>query len=272
MNTAIEVFDNKDIDELYQFIVATIHTSYTGYYPKEAIAHFIDYANTADILQDAASNYVIVIKDKNSIVATGSLVYSHIKRVFVKPEYQGKGLGKLIMADLESKAKANNLKLVELHSSLVAKRFYDSLNYKLLKIGKVKVDNGELLYFQRMAKSLAPDELATNYNFHNKQFDVVVNDGVDVEVTTDTVFNFYQNGALLYAEYKGGKVKYGEIFGLIDGASVQFYYSQVNIEGGTNSGSSTDEIKVLQQNKLQLIDSWAWKNKSGTGLCILQEH
>jgi GNAT superfamily N-acetyltransferase len=267
----VEIFNTRDIDELYNFIVDTIKISYFGYYPEESINHFIDYSNKPDILDDSKNNYVIVIKNANKIIATGTLRYTHIKRVFVNPDYQGKGLGKLIMQDLEEKAKANNLKLVELHSSLFAKTFYDRLNYKMFKIGNVKVDNGELLYYQRMAKRLVEKQTDTKYNFHKKQFKVVVNDGVDVEVTTETIFHFYQNEALIYAEYKGGKVKYGEIFGFIENDTVRFYYSQTNLEGGKNQGSSKDEIKILPNKKLQLLDKWEWKNKGGQGLCIMEE-
>jgi GNAT superfamily N-acetyltransferase len=268
--TVVEL-NKKDINELYNFIVDTIQISYYGYYPEEAINHFIEYSNKSDILDDAKQNYVIVVKNENKIIATGTLSYTYIKRVFVSPDFQGKGLGKLIMQDLEEKAKANNLKLVELHSSLFAKKFYDSLNYKMFKIGNVKVDNSERLYYQRMAKRLDEKQTDTKFNFHKKQFKVVINDGVDVEVTTETVFHFYQNEALIYAEYKGGKVKYGEIFGLVENETVHFYYSQTNLEGGKNQGSSTDEIKVLESGKLQLIDRWEWKNKSGEGLCIMEE-
>jgi GNAT superfamily N-acetyltransferase len=266
-----ELFNQKDIDELYAFIVDTIKISYFGYYPEEAISHFIEYSNTIDILDDAKNNYVIVIKNENKIVATGTLRYTHIKRVFVSPKYQGQGLGKLIMQDLEQKAKQNNLKLVELHSSLFAKHFYDGLNYQMFKIGNVKVANGELLYYQRMAKRLDHKQNTTTYNFHKKQFNVIKNEGVDAEVTIETIFNFYQNKELIYAEYKGGKVKYGEIFGLIENDTISFYYSQVNFEGEKSQGSSIDEIKVLENNKLQLIDRWEWKNKTGQGLCIMTE-
>jgi GNAT superfamily N-acetyltransferase len=267
----IELFNKTDIDELYNFIVYTIKVSYFGYYPEEAITHFIEYSNKHDILEDAENNYVVVIKDRSRIVATGTLKFTHIQRVFVSPHYQHKGLGKLVMNDLEEKARMNNLKLIELHSSLFAKQFYDSLNYKMFRIGKVNVENGELLYYQRMAKQLDNNKHTTNYNFHKKQFNVIMNEGINAEVTTDTIFNFYQNEELIYAEYIGGKVKYGELFGLIKKDTIQFYYSQVNYEGGKNKGSSKDEIKVLDNNKIQLIDRWEWKNKDGKGLCIMEE-
>ena len=267
----IEIFNKKDIDELYNFIVETINISYFGYYPEEAINYFIEYSNKQDILEDAGKNHVIVIKDKNIIIGTGTLKYTHIKRVFIKPTYQGKGLGGLIMNDLEEKAKNKNLKLVELHSSLFAKSFYDKLNYKMFKMKRVEVENGELLYYQRMSKRLSTYQYSNKYNIHKKNFKVVKNDGIDVEVNTETIFHFYQNDELIYAEYNGGKVKYGEIFGIIENETIYFYYSQENLVGEKNQGSSKDEIKMLENDKLQLIDKWEWKSKSGQGLCILEE-
>ena len=271
MNLETEVFNKNDIDELYNFIIETIKISYFGYYPEEAINHFIDYSNKKDILEDSENNFVIVVKKDNKIIGTGTLKYTHIKRVFVSPNYQGKGLGKLIMDTLESEAKRNNLKIVELHSSLFAKKFYDNLNYKMFKIGKVIVQNGELLYYQRMSKNLGKNQYSIKYYFDKKQFKVIKNDGIDIEVNTETIFNFHQNNELIYAEYEGGKIKYGEIFGLIENENIYFYYNQENLAGQKNQGSSKDEIILLENDKLQLIDKWEWKTKSGQGLCILEE-
>ncbi len=252
MKLVTEPFNRSDIDELYNFIVDTIQTSYVGYYPEEAITHFIEYSNKEGILEDAQDNYVIVVKDNNKIIGTGTLKYTHIQRVFVSPHYQGKGLGKLIMYDLENKAILNHLKLVELHSSLFAKQFYDRLGYKMFKMGKVAVENGELLYYQRMAKRLDENQDSTQYNFRKKQFSVVKNDGIDIEVDLETSFHFYQNEALIYAEYSGGEVEYGEIFGLIENQTIDFYYSHVNLVGGKTQGQSKYEISIVDD-KIQFI-------------------
>jgi GNAT superfamily N-acetyltransferase len=267
----IELFNESDIDELYLFITDTVKTSYLGYYPPEAIDFFIEYSNKEEIIEDAKKYYVIVVKDTNKIIATGTLKYTHIKRVYVSPTYQGKGIGKLIMNHLEEKVRNNNLKIVELHSSLFAISFYKDLNYKTLKNASVEVENGKLLYYQRMAKRLSEDVYTTNYNFHEKRFKVVKNDGEDAEVNTETVFDFLQNNELIYAEYTGGKVRYGELFGVIENDTIYFYYNQENIAGQKNQGSSKDIIKMLDNNKLQLIDRWEWQSKNGQGECLLQE-
>jgi GNAT superfamily N-acetyltransferase len=271
MDFKTELFCAKDIDQLFDFITDTIKVSYVGYYPQEAIDYFIRYSNKQGILVDTDSAYVIVIKDNDKIIGTGTLKGTHIKRVFVNPAYQGKGLGRLIMNDLEIKAKNNNLKLVELHSSLFAISFYNKLGFKMFRIGKVEVENGELLYYQRMSKSLLMKSLDTLYDFHDKLFKVVQNDGMDAEVNTDTTFHFFQHKELVFAEYKGGKVKKGEIFGIIENSTIRFYYHQENLSGERNQGSSFDEIIFLEDCRIQLIDRWEWKTKPGEGLCILEE-
>lgn len=264
-----EIFNPKDLDELYKFIVETIQTSYFGYYPEEAIHHFIEYSNKQGILADAQRNHVIVVKNKNKIVGTGTLKYTHIQRVFVSPNEQGKGLGKLIMNELETVAKENNLKLVELHSSLFAKRFYDNLEYKMFKIGKVAVENGELLYYQRMAKIVGERPYSTEFDFHKKHFKVVPGGKMVANTNLEPTFLFYQNNALIYAEYKTEEIVYGELFGLIENQTIHFYYTDEDLNGVKRQGNSTGTIVISEHNKLQITGKLEFI--AGPGLSNLQE-
>jgi len=271
MKYKIEKFNINDLDELHSLIVHTIKSCYFEYYPKEAIEYFISYTSKEGIEKDSADGYIIVIRNENEIIGTGTLINTHIKRVFVNPTYQGKGYGKIIMNELEEQAKKNGYKIVEIHSSLFAKKFYDSIGYKMFKIGKIKVENNEILYYQRMAKALINANSETKFNFNNKRFRVVRNDGASAEVNEQTVFNFYQNKELIYAEYSGGNVKSGEIFGIIENNKIYFYYEQENINNVKSSGKSIDSINVWGNNKLQLIDEWEWSSKKGKGVCVLEE-
>lgn len=265
-----EIFNPKDIDELYNFIVETIKTSYFGYYPEEAINHFVEYSNKQGILADAQNNYIVVVKENGKIVGTGTLKFTHIQRVFVSPNAQGKGLGKLIMNELETVAKKNNLKLVELHSSLLAKRFYDQLEYKMFKIGKVEVENGELLYYQRMAKILGESRYSTVFDVHKKWFKVV-RDGAKVTNTIlEPTFLFYQNNTLIYTEYKSEAIKYGELFGLIENETIHFYYMDENLNGVKRQGNSTGTIVISEDNKVQIKGNLA-SLVGGGGLSFLEE-
>jgi len=86
-------------------------------------------------------------------------------------------------------------------------------------------------------------------NFKNKKFKIVKNEGINAEVNSDTIFYFYQNDSLLYGEYRGGKIKYGEIFGIIDKNKIDFFYEQENIENKISRGKSTDTINLLDNKK-----------------------
>ena len=82
------------------------------------------------------------------------MIDGYITRVFVNPEFQGQGLGKLLMEKLEIKALSAGIRIVKLDSSLPAKNFYDSLGYKTIKKTFVKVKNSKKLDYYKMKKSL----------------------------------------------------------------------------------------------------------------------
>ena len=75
-------------------------------------------------------------------------------RVFVVPEFQKLGFGKLIMHNLEEKALSTAITAVTLDASLPSKRFYDSLGYVTLEETFLEVENGKKLDYYKMEKSL----------------------------------------------------------------------------------------------------------------------
>ncbi len=271
MKYHIEPFNQKDIDELYALIITTIKRSYAELYPAEAIDYFITKHTKETILTESKTGNNIVIKNNNRIVATGTIIASHIKRVFITPEFQGKGYGKAITHALEQYAINNGIKLIELHSSLAAKKFYDELDYHTFTYAEVAVANNKKLGYYRMVKSLLPENPVTQWDLANKTFKVLKNDGDGAEVNEQTRFYFKQQQNLLYAEFLGGEVRYGEFFGVILNDSIYFYYEQENLEGGKNRGSSIDKITYLDNGKIQLLDKWQWQTRPGTGVCILEE-
>lgn len=109
------------------------------------------------------------------------------------------------------------------------------------------------------------------YNFHNKKFRVVKNDGPGAEVNENTIFNFQQEGNVIHADYYGGKVKVGKFLGIISGDTINFRYIQVNTEGQFQTGHSTDKVQIKEKGKLRLIDEWEWETKEGKGFCIMEE-
>lgn len=123
----IRRFKRRDLKEVKSLIDRTIEVSYRDAYPNEAIDFFKEYHSEEHILDDAEEGYSIVVVSNTRIVGTGTLLDTNIRRVFVDPSEQRRGIGKKIMGDLESRANKTGAEIVDLASSLTSKEFYDSL-------------------------------------------------------------------------------------------------------------------------------------------------
>lgn len=153
----IRKFERQDLEEVKALIEKTIDTCYDGYYCREVMDYFDMFHWPGNILKIAHEGFVAVALIEGKIVATGSIIKDKILRVFVDPSYQKRGLGKMIMDELEKQAAANGLKSVELRSLANAKKFYESIGYQTIAKGRVEVDNGSTLEYYQMVKSLEAD-------------------------------------------------------------------------------------------------------------------
>lgn len=98
----------------------------------------------------------------------------------------------------------------------------------------------------------------------------VANDG-DGAVGDDTRFYFDQDGDVVHARYEGGSVRLGHLVGTTTGTELSFRYAQVNGDGETATGHSEDRIRLLDDGRVRLYETWAWDSKSGSGTGILEE-
>jgi ribosomal protein S18 acetylase RimI-like enzyme len=153
-NLKIRKFKLSDLDSVRKLIHNTIDINYPRVYNAEAIKYFKDYHNNKNILKAAKEGYTIVLEKGNRIIGTATLIDNYITRVFVNPEFQKQGFGKLLMEKLQTKARSAGIRIVKLDSTLPAKKFYDSLGYKTIKKTFVKVENGKKLNYYKMEKSL----------------------------------------------------------------------------------------------------------------------
>jgi GNAT superfamily N-acetyltransferase len=150
----IRKFTPSDLDTVRALIQRTIDVCYSGIYPEEAVWFFKAWHCDDNILRDAKEGYTILLEKDRRIIGTGTIVSNEIKRVFVEPEFQKHGFGKLIMQRLEEKALSAGISIVDLSASLPSKKFYDSLGYVTLEETFIEVENGKKLDFYRMEKSL----------------------------------------------------------------------------------------------------------------------
>jgi GNAT superfamily N-acetyltransferase len=150
----IRKFTPSDLDTVRALIQRTIDVCYSGIYPEEAVWYFKAWHCDENILRDAKEGYIILLEKDRRVIGTGTVVSNEIKRVFVEPELQKQGFGKLIMQRLEEEAISAGVSVFKLDASLPSKRFYDSLGYVTLEEAFLEVENGKKLDYYKMERSL----------------------------------------------------------------------------------------------------------------------
>jgi N-acetylglutamate synthase-like GNAT family acetyltransferase len=150
-----------ELQSVYVLIQNTIQISYHKVYPAEAIEFFKNYHPKESIWSDAIEGYTVIAESNSKIVGTGTLLSTSIRRVFVDPVHHHKGIGKLIVQELERKAVSEKLPALDLESSLVSRQFWESLGFILQKEDFIPVRNGKKLIFYRMAKTLGVASLSS---------------------------------------------------------------------------------------------------------------
>lgn len=145
----IRSFNGADLHALHRMIYVTIDASYSGGYSPRAVEFFKDHHSEKKIAERNANGEILVLISERdgSILATGSLVDSEIVGVFVHPDHQRQGYGKIIMAELQRRARTRGLSEVSLSISLPSRKFYEHLGYNLLEECVLDVGEGEYLEY-----------------------------------------------------------------------------------------------------------------------------
>jgi N-acetylglutamate synthase-like GNAT family acetyltransferase len=139
---------------VYDLIQNAIDVSYHKVYSKEAIEFFKAHHSVEHILDDASNGYMIIAEREGELLGTATLLGSNIRRVFVNPEYQHSGVGKLLVQDLQKKASFKQLTVVDLEASLSSKLFWQSLGFTVREKDYVPVRNNRKLRYYKMFKTL----------------------------------------------------------------------------------------------------------------------
>ncbi len=150
----IRTFHETDLHSLCRMICDTIDISYSDAYPARAIQFFKEYHSEERIMERSKRGEILIVESGGSIVATGALTANEIQAVFVRPDNQGQGYGKLIISELESRAKVKGLSEVVLSISLPSRKFYESLEYEVLNECSLDVGDGQHLDYWKGRKVL----------------------------------------------------------------------------------------------------------------------
>src|SRR5207237_3137813 len=154
-DVSIRRVQESDVCQLARLISETIGISYAEVYPPRAVQFFQDFHSEKKIADRSKTGTTLVIEEDGELVATGSLVRGEILAVFVHPRLQKGGRGKALMKALENEARANGVTEIGLSISLLSKRFYESLGYKVVDEISRGVGEGQRLDFWKAVKQLS---------------------------------------------------------------------------------------------------------------------
>ncbi len=149
-------FRASDLDDVCELVRKTINTSYAAVYPPRVVDFFHDYHKREIVLSDAVVGHTAVVRAGRKLVATGTRIGTTVRRVFVRADLQRRGIGGLVMAELEQAAAADGIERLDLSASLPALEFYLRLGYEIVSEEDYEVAPGQHLEYYEMAKQLAP--------------------------------------------------------------------------------------------------------------------
>lgn len=143
----------EDAETVFKMVQNTIISIYPKYYPKEVVDFFCDLHSKERIANDIIDGNVRLLMIGDIPVGTGSYKEDHITRLYVSPDYRGKGYGTFIMDKLEDEI-AQKYDTVSLDASLPASIIYEHRGYKTVKHERWECENGVMLVYEIMEKKV----------------------------------------------------------------------------------------------------------------------
>ncbi|MBE6862693.1 MAG: GNAT family N-acetyltransferase [Ruminococcus sp.] len=142
------------LETVKNITVRTINAVYPHYYPSGAVDFFLSHHNDCNIHSDIVNGNVYILNDADNItVGTVTVKANEICRLFVFPEYQGKGYGRELLNYAEKKISEKYSSII-LDASLPAKAIYHKRGYVPTDYHSIETENGDYLCYDVMEKKL----------------------------------------------------------------------------------------------------------------------
>lgn len=130
--------------------------------------------------------------------------------------------------------------------------------YKEKKTYRIPADHGDILIYDEMEKRVQKKRDRINYN--GKIFIPQMNTG-NGEVDAETIFRYFQENDLFWAEYSGGDVLMGHMVGTVDkNDELDFHYQHLNKDRQIRIGKCHSFPHIMDNGKIVLQEKWQWLN------------
>jgi GNAT superfamily N-acetyltransferase len=123
----------EDAEGISRAIISALRETNAKDYSEAVIARVEASFSPRAVLDLLGRRTVFVALVENRIVGTASLDGEVVRTVFILPEYQGRGIGRALMARVELAAIASNVKILAVPSSVTAEHFYAKLGFRAVR-------------------------------------------------------------------------------------------------------------------------------------------
>ncbi len=129
MHLEIKPATSDDAEAISRLTVDCIRTTNSSDYPADVIDRTCENFTPERVLVKMLERHFFIAFSDDALVATVSYSGNTLHSLFVKPDAQGKGIGRELVRFVEELASAIGMREIELHASVTAREFYQRLNY-----------------------------------------------------------------------------------------------------------------------------------------------
>ncbi|WLH38047.1 GNAT family N-acetyltransferase [Pseudomonas sp. FP2196] len=133
MDPLIRAATHDDASAISRVVVAALHESNAQDYSPAIIEQVAQGFSPAAILHLLIQRRVFVATINQCVIATASIDKDVVRSVFVDPPHQRLGIGKMLMATLQSVAITGGVQRLRVPSSITAESFYASLGFERIR-------------------------------------------------------------------------------------------------------------------------------------------
>ncbi|MDR2733264.1 MAG: GNAT family N-acetyltransferase [Spirochaetota bacterium] len=151
----IQEFSWAYFDAIFEVVHTTIETIYPKYYPRSAVDFCLAWHSRENMQSLLPKEKTLVLLAENTPLGTCSLSGNEVKRLFVLPEYQGKGYGKMLLRETEKLLDTSLHNELVLAASLGAVDFYRKAGYAWRDYKTIETAHGDYLCYLEMARHCA---------------------------------------------------------------------------------------------------------------------
>jgi N-acetylglutamate synthase-like GNAT family acetyltransferase len=133
MDCTIRPAREDDATDISAVILRALRETNAKDYTDEIIARVERSFSPEAVCQSIGKRTVFVATLDSRVVGTASLDGSVVRTVFVAPDVQASGIGKLLMAEIERTARGRDMAALTVPSSVTAETFYAKLGFNAVR-------------------------------------------------------------------------------------------------------------------------------------------